>query len=74
MESAPPLSYVIIACDATKDRAENKLTFNVDHIKSKGGILNPGDRLLVLGNRVPHPSKFFFWPMFLALDFAKGFN
>ena len=62
MESAPPSSYVIIACDATKDRAENELKFTVDDVKSKGGIPNPGDRLLVLGvlHRMSHPSKRFF--------------
>lgn len=59
MESLPTPSYVVIACDATKDRSEHEIKLIVDHLRRKGVILSAGDRLLVLGvlHKVLHPSK-----------------
>ncbi|KAF7816769.1 Proline-rich receptor-like protein kinase PERK8 [Senna tora] len=59
-ESASPLSYVVIACDATKDRSEHEINVIVDRVRSLSGILSAGYRLLVLGvlYRVPHPMGY----------------
>lgn len=52
-------SYVVVACDATKDRNEQEVKVVVDHLKSRGDILSSSDSLVVLGalHKVPHPSK-----------------
>lgn len=54
-------SYVIMACDTTKDRNEHEIKLVVDHLRSSrgGDILSAGDTLLLLGvlHKVPHPSK-----------------
>ncbi|KAI4337896.1 hypothetical protein L6164_016261 [Bauhinia variegata] len=60
MESPNPQSYVVIACDATKDRTEHDAKLTVERIRSMNGILNASDKLLVLGvlHRVPHPMGY----------------
>ncbi|KAF7829776.1 inactive protein kinase [Senna tora] len=52
-------SYVIIACDATKDLSENVIKLVVGNVQRKGGILRAGDNLLVLGvlHKVSHPNS-----------------
>lgn len=60
MESPPRHpSYVIVACDATRDRNEHEIKTVVDHVRAKGVILSAGDKLLVLCvlHKVSHPSK-----------------
>ncbi|KAL1349265.1 hypothetical protein HN51_025762 [Arachis hypogaea] len=39
--------YVVIACDATKDRSENEIKLILDNIRKQGDLLSAGDRLLV---------------------------
>ncbi|KAI4307203.1 hypothetical protein L6164_030415 [Bauhinia variegata] len=60
MESPIPQWYVVIACDATKDRTEHDAKVIVERIRSTDGILNANDKLLVLGilHRVPHPMGY----------------
>uniref|UniRef100_A0A1D1Z2W1 Proline-rich receptor-like protein kinase PERK12 n=1 Tax=Anthurium amnicola TaxID=1678845 RepID=A0A1D1Z2W1_9ARAE len=51
---------VIVAYDATKDRAEHELARTVDEIWATGYVLLGGDTLLVLGvlGTVPHPMGY----------------
>ena len=51
--------YVVVACDATKDRSENEIKQVLDNIRKKGAFLSAGDRLLVFCvlHKVLHPSK-----------------
>ncbi|TKY56052.1 Proline-rich receptor protein kinase PERK8 [Spatholobus suberectus] len=56
----PIPSYVVVACDATKDRNEQEVKLVVDHLRSRGDILSASDSLLVLGalHKVPHPMGY----------------
>ncbi|XP_061373360.1 proline-rich receptor-like protein kinase PERK14 [Gastrolobium bilobum] len=56
----PPLSYVVVACDATKDGNEHDIKLVVDHVRARGVILSAGERLLVLCvlHKVPHPMGY----------------
>ncbi|XP_057440109.1 proline-rich receptor-like protein kinase PERK14 [Lotus japonicus] len=61
MESPPRHpSYVIVACDATRDRNEHEIKIVVDHVRAKGIILSAGDKLLVLCvlHKVSHPMGY----------------
>ncbi|RDX78237.1 hypothetical protein CR513_41510, partial [Mucuna pruriens] len=56
----PLPSYVVVACDATKDRNEHEVKLVVDQIRRRGDILSADDSLLVLGalHKVPHPMGY----------------
>ncbi|XP_054789210.1 proline-rich receptor-like protein kinase PERK10 isoform X2 [Prosopis cineraria] len=82
MGSPPSTSYVILACDATKDSSEHEIKSILDHVRSTHGILQAGYRLLVLGvlHKVPHPMGYQTLPCpesfagtnFRAMDEAVG--
>ncbi|KAK7282661.1 hypothetical protein RIF29_11615 [Crotalaria pallida] len=53
--------YVVVACDATKERSEHEIKNVVDHVLTcKAIVLSAGDRLLVLCilHKVPHPMGY----------------
>ncbi|KAI9097735.1 hypothetical protein K1719_025506 [Acacia pycnantha] len=60
MDGPPPTSYVILACDATKDISEHEIKSILDHVRSTSGILYAGSKLLVLGvlHKVLHPMGY----------------
>ncbi|KAK4273951.1 hypothetical protein QN277_017250 [Acacia crassicarpa] len=60
MDGRPPTSYVILACDATKDISEHEIKSILDHVRSTSGILYAGSKLLVLGvlHKVLHPMGY----------------
>ncbi|KAL2339704.1 hypothetical protein Fmac_007644 [Flemingia macrophylla] len=60
MDSPTSASYVIFACDATRDRNEHEIKLVVDHIRTKGVFLSSGDTLLVLCvlHKVSHPMGY----------------
>nr|KYP60188.1 hypothetical protein KK1_015639 [Cajanus cajan] len=56
----PLPSYVVVACDATKDRNEHEIKHVVDRLRRRGDILSASHSLLVLGalHKVPHPMGY----------------
>ncbi|CAJ1971963.1 unnamed protein product [Sphenostylis stenocarpa] len=56
----PLPSYVVVACDATKDRNEHEIKLVVDHLQSRSGIISASNSFLVLGalHKVPHPMGY----------------
>ncbi|XP_047158877.1 proline-rich receptor-like protein kinase PERK14 [Vigna umbellata] len=60
MESPPTPSYVVVACDATRDRTENEIKLVADHVRARGSFLSHGDKLLVLCvlHKVSHPMGY----------------
>ncbi|KAK7351070.1 hypothetical protein VNO77_10233 [Canavalia gladiata] len=60
MDSPPSPSYVVVACDATRDRTEHEIKLVVDHVRAKGVFLSGGDKLLVLCvlHKVSHPMGY----------------
>lgn len=62
-------SYVIVACDATRDRNEHDIKLVIGNVRANGVILSPGDRLLVLCvlHKVSHPSKFYEFNLYALL-------
>ncbi|KAL9313685.1 hypothetical protein ACSQ67_019137 [Phaseolus vulgaris] len=60
MDSPPIPSYVVVACDATRDRTEHEIKLVVDHVRSSGVFLSNGDKLLVLCvlHKVSHPMGY----------------
>ncbi|TKY74189.1 Proline-rich receptor protein kinase PERK8 [Spatholobus suberectus] len=60
MDSPPSPSYVVVACDATRDRTEHEIKLVVDHVRARGVFLSAGDKLLVLCvlHKVSHPMGY----------------
>ncbi|XP_020233022.1 receptor-like cytosolic serine/threonine-protein kinase RBK1 [Cajanus cajan] len=60
MDSPPSASYVIFACDATRDRTEHEIKLVVNHVRTRGVFLSSGDKLLVLCvlHKVSHPMGY----------------
>ncbi|KAK7410651.1 hypothetical protein VNO78_01603 [Psophocarpus tetragonolobus] len=60
MDNHPTPSYVVVACDATRDRTEHEIKLVVDHVRSRGVFLSAGDTLLVLCvlHKVSHPMGY----------------
>ncbi|MED6133148.1 hypothetical protein PIB30_025783 [Stylosanthes scabra] len=52
--------YVVIACDATKDRSEYEIKQILDNLRKRGDLLSAGDRLLVFSvlHRVLNPMGY----------------
>jgi len=49
MDSPPAsASYVVVACDATRNRTEHEIKLVVDHVQERHVFLPSGDKLLVL--------------------------
>ncbi|KAG5019124.1 hypothetical protein JHK87_014979 [Glycine soja] len=62
MDHSPPASasYVVVACDATRDRTEHEIKLVVDHVRARRVFLSSGDKLLVLCvlHKVSHPMGY----------------
>ena len=60
MDSPPAsASYVVVACDATRNRTEHEIKLVVDHVRARRVFLSSGDKLLVLCvlHKVSHPRE-----------------
>ncbi|KAG5045672.1 hypothetical protein JHK82_015059 [Glycine max] len=61
-DHSPPASasYVVVACDATRDRTEHEIKLVVDHVRARRVFLSSGDKLLVLCvlHKVSHPMGY----------------
>lgn len=67
MDSPPAsASYVVVACDATRERTEHEIKLVVDHVRARRVFLSSGDKLLVLCvlHKVSHPSKCYYFCTF----------
>ncbi|RDX62847.1 Proline-rich receptor-like protein kinase PERK8, partial [Mucuna pruriens] len=60
MDRPPSPSYVVVACDATRDRTEHEIKLIADHVRTRGVFLTSGDKLLVLCvlHKVSHPMGY----------------
>lgn len=62
-------SRILIVCDATKDRSYHEFRRTINNIRMRGGIVHPGDTIVVFGvlHKVLHPSK----PVYFGLIFFE---
>lgn len=61
---------ILIVCDATKDRNADEFKHLINYIRKRGGIVHPGDTIVVFGvlHKVLHPSKEHFFDPLLVLS------